>query len=42
MTFYARSSKVPLDVADRDVVLTYVLKVLSEDILQKLAFKGGT
>ena len=42
VTFYARSSRVPLDVAERDIVLTYVLKVLSDDILQKLAFKGGT
>jgi len=42
VTFYARSSRVPLDVAERDVVLTYVLKVLSEDVLKSLAFKGGT
>lgn len=42
VTFYARSSRVPLDVAERDVVLTYVLKVLSEDVLKNLAFKGGT
>jgi predicted nucleotidyltransferase component of viral defense system len=42
VTFYARSSRVPLDVAERDVVLTYVLKVLSEDALKNLAFKGGT
>lgn len=42
VTFYARSSRVPLDVAERDVVLTYVLKIMSDDILPKLAFKGGT
>ena len=42
MTFYARSSRVPLDVAERDVVLTYVLRVLSESALPELAFKGGT
>jgi predicted nucleotidyltransferase component of viral defense system len=42
VTFYARSSKVPLDVAERDVILTYVLKIMSEDMLKKLAFKGGT
>jgi predicted nucleotidyltransferase component of viral defense system len=42
VTFYARSSKVPLAVAERDVVLTYVLKVLSGDVLKSLAFKGGT
>jgi predicted nucleotidyltransferase component of viral defense system len=40
--FYARSSKVSLDVAERDVILTYVLKALSENILPNLAFKGGT
>jgi predicted nucleotidyltransferase component of viral defense system len=42
VTFYARSCRVPLDVAERDVVLTYVLKILSDRILPKLAFKGGT
>ncbi|MGQ9552435.1 MAG: nucleotidyl transferase AbiEii/AbiGii toxin family protein [Candidatus Bathycorpusculaceae bacterium] len=42
VTFYARSSRVSLDIAERDVILTYVLKVLSETILQRLAFKGGT
>ena len=40
--FYARSSNVPLDVAERDVVLTYVLKALSQSVLQRLCFKGGT
>ena len=40
--FYARSSIVPLEVAERDVVLTYVLKILSEGVLAKLSFKGGT
>jgi predicted nucleotidyltransferase component of viral defense system len=42
VTFYARSSGVPLDVAERDVVLTYVLRILSESVLPRLAFKGGT
>jgi predicted nucleotidyltransferase component of viral defense system len=42
VTFYARSSRVPLDVAERDVILTYFLRILSENILPKLAFKGGT
>jgi len=42
VTFYARSSRVPLDVAEKDVVLTYVLKILSDTILPRLAFKGGT
>jgi predicted nucleotidyltransferase component of viral defense system len=40
--FYARSSRVSLDVAERDVVLTYVLKILSAEVLAKLCFKGGT
>lgn len=42
VTFYARSSKVPLYIAERDVVLTYALRVLSERALPMLAFKGGT
>jgi predicted nucleotidyltransferase component of viral defense system len=42
VTFYARSSRVPLEIAERDVVLTYVLRILSESVLPKLAFKGGT
>lgn len=42
ITFYARSSRVRVDVAERDVVLTYVLRVLSESVLPKLAFKSGT
>ena len=36
VTFYARSSRVPLDVAERDVVLTYVLKILSSVISEYL------
>ena len=40
--FYAKTFRVPLDVAERDVVLTYVLKILSQDVLAKLSFKGGT
>src|SRR4030043_408397 len=42
VTFYAQSSGVPLDVAERDMVLTYVLRILSESALPELAFKGGT
>ena len=30
------------NVAERDVVLTYFLKVANEDLPGKLAFKGGT
>ena len=42
VNFYARSSRASLAVAERDVVLTYVLQILSESLLPKLAFKGGT
>jgi len=42
VTFYARSSNVRGDVAERDVILTYVLRILSESVLPKLAFKGDT
>jgi len=42
VNFYARSSRVREDVAERDITLTYVLRILSNSILQKLAFKGGT
>jgi len=31
-----------LDVAERDVVLTYVLKILFKDAFENLVFKGGT
>ncbi len=40
--FYARSSGVSERVAERDIVLTYVLRILSDSILPRLAFKGGT
>jgi len=42
VTFYARSSGVPEDRAERDIVLTYILRIMSERILPRLAFKGGT
>ena len=42
VTFYARSSGVPEERAERDVVLTYVLSIMSERMLPRLAFKGGT
>ena len=42
VVFYARSSRVSEDVAERNVVLTYVLRILSDSILPQLAFKGGT
>lgn len=40
---YASAAGVDRRVAERDVVLTYVLKMMGEDgILKDLAFKGGT
>lgn len=42
VTFYARSSLVDLMIAERDIILSYVLCVLSNSILPQLAFKGGT
>jgi len=42
VAFYARSSGVPEDRAERDIVLTYVLRIISKRILPRLAFKGGT
>jgi predicted nucleotidyltransferase component of viral defense system len=41
--WYAADTGVDLDVAEREVVLTYVMKVLSDrGLLSNLAFKGGT
>jgi len=42
VAFYTRSSRVSERVAERNVVLTYVLRILSDSILPQLAFKGGT
>lgn len=42
VAFYARSSGVSEEVAERDIILTYVLRTLSESVLPQLAFKGGT
>jgi len=39
---YAWESGVREGVAERDIVLTYVLRILSDSILSRLAFKGGT
>ncbi len=39
---YAQASGVDTLVAERDIVLTYVLKVLYDNLSRKLAFKGGT
>lgn len=42
VAFYARSSGVPENMAERDIALTYVLRIMSESMLPRLAFKGGT
>lgn len=42
VAFYARSGGVPENRAERDIVLTYVLRIMSERILPRLGFKGGT
>lgn len=40
---FANGSQVPLEIAEREITLTYVLKLFEDvRILQKLAFKGGT
>ena len=41
--WYASLSGVGLDIAEREIVLTYVLRLLYDGrFLDKLAFKGGT
>ena len=41
--WFARDANVSLPVAERDVVLTYVLRVLADvGLLERLIFKGGT
>jgi len=41
--WYASDAGVDLDIAEREVVLTYVLCILyDEGLLENLAFKGGT
>jgi len=42
VAFYAKSSGVREEVAERDIILAYVLRTLSDSILPELAFKGGT
>lgn len=40
---FAHGSQVPLEIAEREITLTYVLKLFADaKILHKLAFKGGT
>lgn len=41
--WYSSDAGVDLDIAEREIVLTYVLRILADiDVLQHLAFKGGT
>lgn len=41
--WYASDAGVDLDIAEREIVLTYVLRILADRcLLQQLAFKGGT
>jgi len=42
VVLYARSNGVSETTAERDIILTYVLRILSDNVLQQLAFKGGT
>ena len=42
VNMYAHGSKVDLMVAEKDVILTYVLKILSDAEFSDLVFKGGT
>lgn len=42
VNMYAYGSKVDLMVAEKDVILTYVLKILSDANFLDLVFKGGT
>lgn len=40
---FAQGSQVGIDIAEREIVLTYVLKILEDTgLLRTLAFKGGT
>jgi predicted nucleotidyltransferase component of viral defense system len=41
--WYAADAGVDLDIAEREIVLTYVLRILTDNgLLKHLAFKGGT
>jgi hypothetical protein len=41
--WYAADAGVDLDIAEREIVLAYVLRILSDEgLLDQLAFKGGT
>lgn len=41
--WYAADTGVDLDIAEREIVLTYVLRIMADaGLLEHLAFKGGT
>jgi len=41
--WYASGAGIDLDIAEREIILTYVLRIMSDQgLLQHLAFKGGT
>lgn len=41
--WYAADAGIDLDIAEREIILTYVLQILSQKgLLDRLAFKGGT
>jgi len=41
--WYAADAGIDLDIAEREIALTYVLRVMADrDLLTHLAFKGGT
>ena len=41
--WYAADAGVDLDIAEREIILAYVLRILSDEgLLDQLAFKGGT
>ena len=41
--WYASDAGIDLDIAEREIVLTYVLRIMADrDLLPHLAFKGGT
>jgi hypothetical protein len=41
--WYAADAGVDLDIAEREIVLTYVLRILADrGLLAQLAFTGGT
>jgi len=41
--WYAADTGVDLDIAEREIALTYVLRIMADrGLLERLAFKGGT